>query len=542
MERGDSELSVALESSESARWLLRASADALLDPQVLGEAAWDSAGRVVDFVFLEVNRAAVDYLGRLRVELLGRGLVEIMPGIAEAGLFVDLVRCVVSGEPVSHDDLLYDNEMLGVSRRYDVRAARATANSISVTWRDVTERFDMAQQLAEARIEREKADALYRRLVDHSGTGIGLLSPDGRFEVVNPAMCDFFGYDARTLRAKSWQELTASDYLLADLSQAEDTLSGHIDSYRMKKQYIHADGHRIWGDLSVSCLRKPNGEVENFISQIIDITAEMEARQLLVKGEEEKRLLAERLATELGNASNYVASILPRNLAGPVRVSSSHLPSQELAGDCFDYRWIDDDHLIVYLIDVSGHGIGPALLTISVHNLLRSGSLPATTLLTPEKVLSELNQLFQMEDQDWNYFTMWFGVYELSSRTLRYASAGAPPAIAVTTGAVTTGVAGAAAELLATDSQPIGMFADTVFPRHSYTVEPGCRILVSSDGAFELPLGDGRQFSLAEFTNLYIRLAGSSDLSLDALVESLRSLVPSGTFDDDCSLVLLEFD
>jgi len=38
----------------------------------------------------------------------------------------------------------------------------------------------------------------------------------------------------------------------------------------MVKQYIRADGHRIWGDLSVSCIRDQNGQVENFIAQIID--------------------------------------------------------------------------------------------------------------------------------------------------------------------------------------------------------------------------------------------------------------------------------
>ena len=130
----------------------------------------------------------------------------------------------------------------------------------------------------------------------------------------------------------------------------------------MTKQYIHADGHLIWGDLSVSCLRKPNGEVENFVSQIIDITAEVEAQRQLALRDEQNRLLAQRLqaqadhlTSELRSAAAYVASILPGDLEGPVQVSSRYLPSRELAGDCFDYRWVDDDHLIVYLIDVSGH-------------------------------------------------------------------------------------------------------------------------------------------------------------------------------------------
>ena len=79
--------------------------------------------------------------------------------------------------------------------------------------------------------------------------------------------------------------------------------------------------------------------------------------------------LARRLMAELGSAARYVTSILPDDLDGPVPVTSRYIPSEELGGDSFDHRWIDDDHLITYLVDVSGHGVGPAMFSVSVHNL-----------------------------------------------------------------------------------------------------------------------------------------------------------------------------
>jgi len=183
----------------------------------------------------------------------------------------------------------------------------------------------------------------------------------------------------------------------------------------MVKKFIHADGRTIWGDLVVSCVRGDDGQVEIFLGQISDITAQREA-------DERNRTLLEviarqtdRLTAELRSAAAYVSSILPGDLDGPVRVTARYLPSQELAGDSYDYRWIDDDHLFVYLIDVSGHGIGPALLSVSVHNMLRSGSLPLPTLLAPDVVLGELNRRFQMDKHDGNYLTMWCGVYEVST-------------------------------------------------------------------------------------------------------------------------------
>ena len=244
------------------------------------------------------------------------------------------------------------------------------------------------------------------------------------------------------------------------------------------------------------------------------------------------------MTAELESAASYLSSIMPRGLVGKVSVSSRYLPSRELGGDSFDYRWIDDDHLLVYLIDVSGHGLAPALLSVSLHNMLRSGSLGTEILLTPDAMLGELNRRFQMDQQGHHYFTMWYGVYEASTRTLSYASAGAPPASAFTSA---TGQPVAVTQL-STKSAPVGMFEDTVFVSHTYEVPPGCRILIYSDGASEITRGDDRQLSSADFTNVTSRVAEAANWSLDDLVAELRALTSTGAFEDDCSLIQLTFD
>lgn len=395
----------AQQALESERALLRASADSMLDPQVLLEALRDPAGRVVDFIHRSVNPAACSYLGLDESDLIGHGQLESSPNLEGSELQRRFIQCLEDGRPVILDDFAFFNDILDDSRRYDIRVARAGVDLISLTWRDVTERFQSAQ-LLEAAVERNRS--LAQQLQDKS----------------------------------------------------------------------------------------------------------------------------ERLIEELGNAAAYVSSILPDDMDGPVRVSTRYLPSQHLAGDSFDYRWIDDDHLFVYLIDVSGHGIGPALLSVSVHNLLRVGSPLLSTLLAPDEVLTELNHLFQMDDHNGNYLTMWCGVYEMSTRTLRYASAGAPPAFAITPDATTV-------TELSTHGRPLGMFDDTAYSSRSYTVPPRCRILIYSDGAYESALDHGQPLFVEEFNTLFTRLAASP---LDDLVETLRGLTPTGAFDDDCTLVNLEFD
>jgi sigma-B regulation protein RsbU (phosphoserine phosphatase) len=132
---------------------------------------------------------------------------------------------------------------------------------------------------------------------------------------------------------------------------------------------------------------------------------------------------------------------------------------------------------------------------------------------------------------------MWYGIYEASTRTLRYASAGAPPALAFNPA---TGAAVAVTEL-STKASPVGIFEDTEFTSHTYQVPPGCRMLIYSDGASEITLADGQQLSLADFTKFSTRIARSPDWSLDELVDELRALTPTSTFEDDCSLIQLTF-
>lgn len=658
-----SALSHALEVSETARSLLRATTDGMIDPQAVLEAVRDPGGQVVDFVCRSANRAICSYLGMDERDLIGRTALEGPPALDNAALISRYTQCLADGKQVIITDLPIFSAVRDESRRFDIRVARVGIDLVSVNWRDVTDRLEAAERIAaseqsyrmlaetvgevfchvrdgrfvvvsplvdgvlgapaahwvgrdvqevvlpedlpaytamlgrlsagdtikgrarlksidgvthwihlharpfyapdgrqdgvaatfrpiddvelnalrvaeDALAQKAKADERYRRSMDNAAIGMCLISPDGRFEQVNDALCQLFGYDAATLKIKTWQELTAPDYLEADLKNVNDIRAGRLDSYRMLKKYIHADGHPIWGDLSVSCVRDENGNVANFISQITDITAAVDATERSHTLAQRLQQQTDRYTAELQSAAAYMSSIMPRGLTGAVKVSSRYLPSRELGGDCFDYTWIDDDHLVVYLIDVSGHGIEPALLAVSVHNLLRSGSLAVETLLVPDAVLAELNRLFQMDQQGSHYFTIWFGVYQASTRTMRYSSAGAPPALAFESpaGAEPTATA------LSTTSAPVGMFEDTEFTSHTYPVPPGCRILLYSDGASEVPLDNDRQLTQAEFTELTLRLAASPDWSLDDLIRDVRALNPQGLIDDDCSLIQLAFD
>lgn len=515
--------------------------------RLLAENASDMVAQLRNGRFVWVSPSARDILGAPPEYWIGREVREVVPDDA-VSTFDEAREILASGKVFRRNVPVVSVD--GVIHWVDLHAkpfhdADGEQDGFTASLRLIDDEMAAHKAAEEARRQEAIADARYRRSMDTAAIGMCLLGADGTFLEVNPALCDMLGYDAATLTTMTWQQVTPPEWLSLGEEEREAVFDGLRNSYRLVKQYIRADGRRIWVSLSVNAVRDEHGRVEALASQMIDITAEVEAREELERSDERNRALAlqlqeqtERLEAELRSAADYLASIMPVGLSGRVDVVSRYLPSRELGGDCFDYTWIDDDHLLVYLIDVSGHGIEPALLSVSVHNLLRSGSMGMETLLAPDAALNALNRMFQMEKQGNHYFTIWYAVYQASTRTLRYASAGAPPAFAFEPRAQ----GGYGVVELSTPATPIGMFPDSRFTSGSYPVPAGCRLLIFSDGAHELALHEGRQMTLADFKDLATRRATSARWWIDDLVDELMALTPARVFHDDCSLIQLTFD
>ncbi|MGB5239465.1 MAG: SpoIIE family protein phosphatase [Prochlorococcaceae cyanobacterium] len=251
---------------------------------------------------------------------------------------------------------------------------------------------------------------------------------------------------------------------------------------------------------------------------------------------EELRHQKERMDQELAEAAGYVRSLLPEEVRGAVVVDSRFLPSHELGGDSFDYFWVDDDHFVMYLADASGHGLAAALPSISLHNQLRSRSL-SVDLREPAEVLKALNSGFQMERQQGRYLTLWYGVYQSSSRTLRFASAGHPPAL------IWSEDGESPASWLKGQGMALGLFEDATYITESHAVDHGACLLVYSDGLYEVARPDEPMGSLPEFVDL---VEGCRDLlrgedGLDRLQARIQTINGDASFTDDYSVFRVIF-
>ena len=136
------------ESAEVDRARLRATMDSLIDPHALVEAVRDTDGTIVDFEFIDANRAAWAENGLSRGTFIGQRMLAARPGMASSGLLSLFARVVDDGEPLILDNMTYDQGRPAHDQHfYDLRAVKV-GDGMSITWRDVTDRQTVAQQLA----------------------------------------------------------------------------------------------------------------------------------------------------------------------------------------------------------------------------------------------------------------------------------------------------------------------------------------------------------------------------------------------------------
>lgn len=280
---------------------------------------------------------------------------------------------------------------------------------------------------------------------------------------------------------------------------------------------------------------------DDFLSKPIEMP-ELEARvRSNLRLHEANRQLQEQkqlLEAELAEAAEYVTSILPdRMTEPPVTIDARFIPSRQLGGDGFDYYWLDSEHLAIYLIDASGHGLRAALPTLSVLNLLRARTLPQINYYQPSDVLRGLNETFQMTEKNDKYFTIWYGVYNRVKRQLVYASGGHPPGILLS-GSPASYVQ---VKRLQTRGLPVGMFPNAPYLDECCEVTEASTLYIFSDGIYEINQLDGSIWGLDPFVDLLVDCRNRSVSNLDQVLHALKSVNPKDYFDDDLSLLEINF-
>jgi serine phosphatase RsbU (regulator of sigma subunit) len=305
---------------------------------------------------------------------------------------------------------------------------------------------------------------------------------------------------------------------------------------------LHARVSMVNGEVVAEDLGSTNGTFVDAQKITAPVTLReggvLQVGHQILKYERRSRSDVERtreLDRDLLKARNYVYSLLPAPLdAGTVRTDWCFVPSAHLGGDAFGYYWLDPGTFVFYLIDVSGHGIGAAMHSVTVLNVLRQRALPQVDFENPGQVLSTLNTRFQMDAHNGMYFTMWYGVYRTSDRTLVYASAGHHPAYVVEPGRRT-------AHPLGTPALMIGAMPDREYQVQQATIPPASALYLFSDGVFEIVTKDQQRWALSDFLPLLVEPPRPGTPETERLFHAVMQAAAPGPLEDDFSLMVVTF-
>lgn len=236
------------------------------------------------------------------------------------------------------------------------------------------------------------------------------------------------------------------------------------------------------------------------------------------------------LASELAKAGEYVVSLLPEQINTPnIETFWRFIPSAQLGGDAFGYHWIDGEHFAMYLLDVCGHGVGSALMSVSAFNVLRGNSLGGVDYRDPAQVLASLNKSFQMSDHNGLYFTIWYGVFNKNTNKLKYASGGHPPAFALFENGEYL--------KLANENFIIGGLLDFPYESSEVELKLPTTLFIYSDGVYEIEKPDHSIWELDEMFEYIQQNRGDATYEIDSLLQYVRNMSGKTILDDDYSMM-----
>jgi sigma-B regulation protein RsbU (phosphoserine phosphatase) len=250
-----------------------------------------------------------------------------------------------------------------------------------------------------------------------------------------------------------------------------------------------------------------------------------------------------RMNRDIEAAARVQASLLPHD---PVDIEGAdfiwlYRPCDELAGDGLNIFKQDDEHVAMYVLDVSGHGVAAALLSVSVthhlsqmisnHQTAENGASTGSIIISPASLARELNMLFPMASVGRHYFTFLYGVLNVKTRSFCFVSAGSPGPLVVH--------ADRSADLHDVPAVPIGMFPDSEYSDTIIQLQAGDRLYLYTDGLYEERNIETReQFGRERMRNeLCSASAGPFENSLDGLIQSIARWRGSDLLSDDIAVL-----
>ena len=307
------------------------------------------------------------------------------------------------------------------------------------------------------------------------------------------------------------------------------------------------DGTVFWNRLSITPVEDASGAVTHFIGVQSDVTAEKQAKDALQNANERLEAASRAMKRDLQAAANLQHALLPVELPQftGMNFAFRFRPCSDVGGDSLNVLPLDDRHVALYILDVSGHGVAAALLSVTLSHMMsllpeRSFLYQAATdgtskfhIAPPAEVVSRLNRHFLSNPAVSQFFTMIYGVLDTDTGEFRYVAAGHLGPIHFSRGT--------APSIGETGGIPVGLLAGATYEERTVTLARGDRLYLCTDGIMEAENTSIEEFGVERLLNT---LNASRDSTLgDSLSSVMKSVeewsAPAGAT-DDASMIAIE--
>jgi sigma-B regulation protein RsbU (phosphoserine phosphatase) len=256
----------------------------------------------------------------------------------------------------------------------------------------------------------------------------------------------------------------------------------------------------------------------------------------------------DRMKNDLAAAARVQQALLPDTLPAVPEVTFAwaYRPCSELGGDSLNVFQLDADHVGLYVLDVSGHGVSASLLSVTLSRVLiprrdpsclfiKANRAPeADTIFSPAEIATRLNRMFPMSEDGRQYFTLIYGILNIRNGVFRYTCAGHPPPLYMTPHQ----------QVIPCEigNVPIGLFEDSHYEEGTIQLQPGGRLFLYSDGVLEAKdpskefFGEARLQEILEVTQ-----QSPLQVSVDSLVKGALDWTVTQHAQDDLSILAFEW-
>ncbi len=295
----------------------------------------------------------------------------------------------------------------------------------------------------------------------------------------------------------------------------------------------------------------------------LELSARIKAGKRILKLQSDLKEQNEKLSKSNQKLSNAY-SVIKKDLEAGAKIQSSllpqmasiisgisfdwiFLPSEFVAGDVFNYFRLDESHVGFYVLDVAGHGIPAAMLSVTLSKALSPANTqecllkqfmpvpepPFYKIINPAAAIKMLNERFQADPETMQYFTMVYGIIDTQNGETAITQAGHPCPILLQKGT--------SANLIGMGGFPVGMLPNIDYEEQEIVLDRGDRLFIYSDGITECINNKQQEFSPERLMAL---VEEGRDVPLRKLLEiiehRLHEWKGDNTFEDDVTLLAME--